>query len=95
VQVDEQPAAAGPTPAAPSKAAPARDAAMADADIDDDLQKALALSMQVRWNRGYTQLSEDASLAYCANREPGVTAQQLVKRLGGVMLLHGRWPWRI
>lgn len=44
--VDEQPAAAGPTPAAPSKAAPPRDAAMADADIDDDLQKALALSMQ-------------------------------------------------
>lgn len=48
-QVDEPAAAAGPTPAAPSKpAAPSRDAAMLDGELDDDLQKALALSMQVR-----------------------------------------------
>lgn len=44
-QVDEPADAAVPTPAAPSKPAAPRDAAMED--IDDDLQKALALSMQV------------------------------------------------
>lgn len=45
-QVDEPAAAAGPTPAAPSKPAAPREATMED--IDDELQKALALSMQVR-----------------------------------------------
>jgi len=45
-QVDEPAPAAGPTPAAPSKPA-TRDALMLEGDIDDDLQKALALSMQV------------------------------------------------
>eukprot|EP00775_Hariotina_reticulata_P006012 gene6012-6250_t len=45
--VDEPTPAAGPTPAAPSKPAGGnRDALMLDGDIDDDLQKALALSMQ-------------------------------------------------
>lgn len=53
LQVDEPAAAAGPTPAAPSKPAAPRDAPMADADIDDDLQKALALSMQVGWGCGW------------------------------------------
>lgn len=46
-QVDEPAPAAGPTPAAPSKPAGGRDMPMLDGEIDDDLQKALALSMQV------------------------------------------------
>lgn len=66
----DEPAAAGPTPAAPSKAAPPRDAAMVDADIDDDLQKALALSMQ--------EVVEPSSST------PAVDANQAIAGLPGV-----------
>lgn len=68
-QVDEPAAAAGPTPAAPSKAAPSREAAMED--IDDDLQKALALSMQVRECPSFKGLVVLRTLLFAAHEDAG------------------------